>query len=84
MRATLGKEKMTERTVYRVYSSVVAPIILGIAAVYLALTIDLWLIAAIPFIVLGSVCSAPNLNLADGFLAVLSALIGPDIPLHGG
>lgn len=67
---------MTQQTVYRVYPSVVAPVLLGVAAVWFAVTGAPWMIAALPFIVLGSVCSAPNLNLADGFLAVLSALIG--------
>ena len=67
---------MTQQRVYRVYPSVVAPILLGVAAVWFAVTRDLWMLAALPFIALGSVCAAPNGNLADGFLAVLSGLIG--------
>ncbi len=67
---------IAEQTVYRVYPSIVAPVLLGLAAVYFAVTKDLWMLAALPFIALGSVCSAPNLNLADGFLVVVSALIG--------
>lgn len=67
---------MTQQKVYRVYPSVVAPILLGVAAVWFAATRDLWMLAALPFIGLGSVCSAPNGNLADGLLAVLSAIIG--------
>jgi len=50
--------------------------LLGVVAVYIALTRDMWALASLPFIALGSICSAPNLNLADGFLAIVSALIG--------
>ena len=67
---------MTQQKVYRVYPAVVAPILLCIGAVWFAVTRDLCMLAALPFIFLGSVCSAPNGNLADGFRAVLSALIG--------
>ena len=35
-----------------------------------------WLLVGIPLIYLGWVCSAPNLNLAEGCLPQLGALIG--------
>jgi len=54
----------------------VAPIILGVAAISFALTVDLWLLTALPFIALGSVRSAPNFNLEDAFPVVLSVIIG--------
>jgi hypothetical protein len=67
---------MTQQTVYRVYPAVVTPILLSCAAIGLAVFVNLWLLAALPFIFLGSVCSAPNLNLADGCLALVSVILG--------
>lgn len=61
-----------QQTAYRVFPSVVAPIALSGRAVYFGLTCDYWIFAAIPFIVLGSVCPTPNLNLADGCLVTIA------------
>jgi len=66
----------TEPKAYRVFPSVVAPIALSGLAAYLGFTRDYWLLSSIPFIVLGSICAAPNLNLADGCLVVIATLIG--------
>lgn len=66
----------TEQKPYLVFPSVVAPIILSCLAVYLGFTRDYWLFASIPFVVLGSICAAPNLNMADGCLAMLAIIIG--------
>jgi hypothetical protein len=62
--------------VYRVFPSVIAPIVLGLTAAYFEVTYDYWVLCAIPFIVLGSICAAPNLNLADGFLVIVFVLLG--------
>ena len=62
--------------VYRVFPSVVAPIVLSAVAAYFGFARDYWLLCSIPFIVLGSICAAPNLNLADGCLVVVSIVLG--------
>ena len=35
-----------------------------------------WALLAVPFVWLGALCSAPNLNLADGCLAWIAIVIG--------
>src|SRR5579871_6418161 len=35
-----------------------------------------WALLAIPFILLGSFCAAPNFNLADGLLAIVAVAVG--------
>jgi hypothetical protein len=35
-----------------------------------------WALAALPFIILGSLCAAPNLNLANGILVLLCVVVG--------
>jgi hypothetical protein len=67
---------VTEQKAYRVFPSVVAPIVLICIAVYFGFTRDYWLLCSIPFIVLGSICAAPNLNLADGCLVMIAIVIG--------
>ena len=61
---------------YRVYPAKVAPLLCGAAAFLLAITWTPWALCALPFIYLGSICAAPNLNLADGFLVIFSVLVG--------
>jgi len=39
-------------------------------------TWDYWLLCSIPFIVLGRICAAPNLNLADGCLVMIAVAFG--------
>lgn len=66
----------TEPKPYRVFPSVVAPIVLSGFAAYFGFTRDYWILCSIPFIVLGSICAAPNLNLADGCLVLVASLVG--------
>jgi hypothetical protein len=61
---------------YRVFPSVVAPIILIGIAIYRAIVSDRWFLCAIPFIVFGNWCAAPNFNLADGFLVIVVVILG--------
>jgi hypothetical protein len=55
---------------------VFVPVGLCAGALALAIGGSLWWLLALPFIVLGSLCAAPNLNLADGFLALLAVAVG--------
>lgn len=70
------KVKRGSEIAYLVPPSVGAPLILAVVFASLGIFQDPWFFLAIPFAILGTICSAPNMNLADGFLAVLSALIG--------
>jgi hypothetical protein len=60
----------------RISRSIFVPILLSLATAWLSATSTAWALIAIPFIVLGSLCAAPNLNLADGFLVLVSAALG--------
>ena len=42
----------------------------------MGLTVSHWFFLAIPFAVLGTICAAPNFNLADGCLVLVSSVIG--------
>ena len=61
---------------YRVFPAIFAPSILSLGAVVAGAAISWWFLAALPCIWLGGVCSAPNLNLADGCLAYLTMIFG--------
>ena len=61
---------------YRIYAAIVAPTILSATAIVAAIVYSWWFLAAIPFVWLGSICSAPNMNLADGCAAYFSMIIG--------
>jgi len=61
---------------YRVYPAVFAPSFAAICAVILACTVNAWLLLALPFIYLGSICAAPNGNLANGCLSVVAVFAG--------
>ena len=61
---------------YIVPSAVYSLSILGTIAIGLAIGLTWWWLAALPFIYLGEVCAAPNMNMADGFLAWLALFIG--------
>jgi hypothetical protein len=79
LRRNVGRKKrMTNRSekAYCVHPSVIAPIILAIAFTVLGITKDHWLLLAVPFAILGTFCSAPNMNLADGFLVLISTIVG--------
>ena len=58
--------------VYRVPRAIVVPVLLGMFAVFIAAVSSLWALLALPFILLGSLCAAPNMNLANGFLVMVS------------
>jgi hypothetical protein len=66
---------MSQR-VYKVRPAVIAPVVLGLAAIILAVRHSWWVLVALPYIYLGSVCAQPNLNLANGCLAYVAMLIG--------
>ena len=61
---------------YVVPRAVFVPTGLALGAAGLAWMISPWCLLAMPFIYLGSVCAAPNLNLADGFLAMVTIALG--------
>jgi hypothetical protein len=50
--------------------------ILVLLVAYAAWQSNWWLLFGIPLIYLGWVCSAPNLNLADGCLPQLAGIVG--------
>lgn len=52
------------------------PVLIAVIAGSLAVTSSAWWLLAIPFGILGTICGQPNLNLADGCLAVLAAFAG--------
>jgi hypothetical protein len=61
---------------YRVYPAIVVPLTLAVSAIAVAVAHTPWAYLALPFIYLGSVCAAPNFNLANGFLAFVAVLAG--------
>ncbi len=62
--------------VYLVPPAVFSPSILSVVAIVLGLAVSRWALAMLPFIWLGALCSAPNLNLANGCLAYLAMIAG--------
>lgn len=62
--------------IHTVRPAVFAPVFLSLAAIGAAAWQSWWLLAALPFIWLGSVCAQPNLNLADGCQAYLAVIAG--------
>jgi len=56
--------------------AIIVPIALSAVAIWLSLTRTAWTLIALPFILLGSVCAAPNFNLADGFIALIAMMAG--------
>src|ERR1044071_8462665 len=65
-----------EPVAYRVPTAVVAPLALSAVAIGLGFTSSAWTLIAVPFIALGSLCAAPNLNVADGLLAIVAIAVG--------
>ncbi len=61
---------------YMVSPAWIAPSILSVVALVSGLAVTWWALAALPFIWLGSLCAAPNMNLADGCLVYLSFIAG--------
>lgn len=66
---------MTPR-VYIIRPAVFAPVALSVVAVVVGIRDSHWFFAALPFIWLGSICAAPNMNLAEGCLAYLAMILG--------
>jgi hypothetical protein len=66
---------MNER-VYLIPPAVFAPVTLTVAAIVASFVESWWFLTSLPFIWLGSICAAPNLNLANGCLAYLSIIFG--------
>ena len=61
---------------YLIKPAVVAPIIAIAVIIGFAFTWSLWALIGIPFAVLGTICGQPNLNLADGCLALIAVAFG--------
>jgi hypothetical protein len=77
----LGAKTLTTKSLngdgwIRISRPIFVPILLSFATAWLSATSTAWALIAIPFIVLGSLCAAPNLNLADVFLVLVSAALG--------
>ena len=61
---------------YLVPQAVFVPICLSVGTLVLGIAGDSWWLLALPFVLLGAYCAAPNFNLADGFLALIAVVIG--------
>ncbi|QQL44094.1 hypothetical protein [Sulfuriroseicoccus oceanibius] len=67
---------MTTEKIIMVRGARVVPVALLIAAILLSASRSPWWLLSIPFIWIGWICAAPNLNLANGLLAYLSMICG--------
>ena len=72
---------MANQKIIMVRRARAAPVLLLLAAGYAGITQSYWWFLSIPFIAVGWVCAAQNLNLANGMLAYLS-MVGGFILLH--
>lgn len=61
---------------YQVRRPLKVPLSLTVIVFVCAPLIASWVLLAIPFIWLGAICAAPNLNLVDGWLAWVALLFG--------
>jgi hypothetical protein len=61
---------------YLIPPAVFAPVALTVAAIVASSIESWWILFALPFIWLGSICAAPNLNLADGCLTYIALILG--------
>lgn len=69
--------------VYLIKRAVIAPVVLVVTIVGLALTSSFWWLVGIPFAILGTLCGQPNLNFVDGCLVWIAILLGAIIaPFH--
>jgi hypothetical protein len=66
---------MAERP-YLLRPAIWAPLALTGGAVVVGNFHSAWALAAVPFIWLGSLCSAANFNLANGCLAMIAVVLG--------
>ena len=67
---------MTSAKIIMVRRAWVVPMGLGVVAAVVSALVSPWWLFSIPFVIIGAVFTAPNLNLADGFLSYLSMVIG--------
>ena len=65
-----------EQKIIMVRRARVVPVLLAVGAVAIGITQSTWWFLSIPFIVVGWISAAPNLNLANGMLAYLSMVVG--------
>ena len=65
-----------KETLFYIPMPVWVPGCLSLVALLLSLTLSPWALLGIPFVWLGAWCSAPNMNLADGFLAMVAVFVG--------
>ena len=72
---------MKEQKVITIRSARVVPLLLLVTAVCMGLTHSYWWFLSIPFVAIGWISAAPNLNLVNGMFAYLS-MIGGFILLH--
>jgi hypothetical protein len=55
--------------------AVIAPVVLAIAALWIAFEVSAWAALALPFVVLGSLCAAPFLVLMDALPVLLAVAL---------
>ena len=67
---------MSNGKMIMVRSARLVPVLLLIAAIWMGFTRANWWFLSIPFVAIGWMCAAPNLNLANGLLAYLSMIGG--------
>jgi len=69
-------ESMSEEKAIIVRRARYVPVLLGVAAVMLGIFVSPWWLLSIPFVAIGNVFTAPNLNLINGFPSYLSIVVG--------
>ena len=67
---------MTTEKIILVRGARIVPVALLVAAISIGISHSAWWLLSIPFIWVGWICAAPNLNLANGMLAYLSMIGG--------
>ena len=72
--ATEGSNFVTRANLIK--PALVAPIIAIAVIIGFAITWSLWTLVGIPFAILGTICGQPNLNFADGCLALIAIGVG--------
>lgn len=74
---------MSTEKLYVVRGARFVPVCLFVAAIVLGIVVSPWWLLSIPFIAIGALFTAPNLNLIDGMPSYLSMLAGAILlPLH--
>lgn len=70
------EERQANHIAIFVPRAVLVPSLLSVVAVGGAFLDTWWWLASLPFIWLGSICAAPNLNLVNGCLAYVAIAVG--------